>query len=342
MNLTRLFFRDVPKRLLSALPVLFGILVITFVLMRVLPGDPASMLLSSPSAGEAELSEIRQHLGLDKSLPQQLWIYLKDVAQGDFGTSSGTGQPVLSDLMQRLPASLELVGLALLVALVLALPLGVIAALRVGSAFDHIVRIICTIGVSIPTFVSGLLLVYIFYFELGWAPDPTGRLDVFALPPPTVTGFLLIDTLIAGDMETFVAALSQLVLPAATLALFVLAPLARVTRASMLGVLNSDFVRTARSLGLSNRLVIVTYALKNAMLPVLTVSGAVISTLLGASVLVEKVFAWPGIASYAADALASGDFAPVQGFVLFMATIYVFVNLAIDILYRVFDPRVSL
>ncbi len=342
MTLTRVLIYGVPKRLLAACPVLFGILLVTFILMRVLPGDPASMLLSSPSAGDAELSVIRAQLGLDRSLPEQLWIYISDVAHGDFGRSHGTGQPVLTDLLERFPASLELVGLSLMVALSLALPMGIMAALRPGSIFDHIVRVICTVGVSVPTFVSGLILVYIFYFLLGWAPDPTGRLDVFMLPPPTVTGFLLIDTLLAGDGETFLAALKQLVLPTVTLALFVLAPLARVTRASMLGVLNSDFVRTARSLGLSDRKVIITYALKNAMLPVLTVSGAVISTLLSASVLVEKVFAWPGIASYAADALASGDFAPVQGFVLFMAAIYVVVNLIIDILYRVFDPRVSL
>ena len=175
---------------------------------------------------------------------------------------------------------------------------------------------------------------------LGWAPAPLGRLDVFYSAPPTITGFYLIDSLIAGDFETFRAALAQLILPTATLAIFSLAPIARMTRASMLSVLASDFVRTARAGGLSSRTVILTYAFRNAMLPVVTTLGMVFSFLLGANVLVEKVFAWPGIGSYAVEALIASDFAPVQGFVLTMAVLYVLLNLGIDMLYGVIDPRV--
>jgi ABC-type dipeptide/oligopeptide/nickel transport system permease component len=194
--------------------------------------------------------------------------------------------------------------------------------------------------VSLPVFFTGLLLIYLFYFKLGWAPAPLGRLDVFYSAPPTITGFYVIDSLLAGDFEVFRAALAQLILPTATLAIFSLAPIARMTRASMLSVLASDFVRTARAGGLSSRTVILTYAFRNAMLPVVTTLGMVFSFLLGANVLVEKVFAWPGIGSYAVEALITSDFAPVQGFVLTMAVLYVLLNLGIDMLYGVIDPRV--
>jgi peptide/nickel transport system permease protein len=196
--------------------------------------------------------------------------------------------------------------------------------------------------VSLPVFFTGLVLVYFFYFQLGWSPAPLGRLDVFYSAPTTVTGFYLIDTLIARDFEAWRSALSQLILPATTLAIFSLAPIARMTRASMLAVLASEFVRTARASGLSPTTVIVTYAFRNAMLPVITTLSMVFSFLLGANVLVEKVFAWPGIGSYAVEALISSDFAPVQGFVLTMAVMYVLLNLVIDILYGVIDPRVRL
>ncbi len=328
-------------RLLSSAPALLGVLVFTFLLMRVLPGDPAVFFASGPNAGKAEIEEIRRTMGLDRPIPEQLVRYLGDVASGQLGRSMTTGQPVLSDIRQRLPASLELTFAALLIALVLALPLGIAAALRPGSIVDHGVRLVCSLGVCVPTFVSGLLLIYVFYYLAGIAPDPTGRIDVFAAQPPNITGFLLIDFLLKGDGEGWRSAASQLVLPAITMALFVLAPLARITRASMLSVLGSDFVRTARSIGLAPGRVIVTYALRNAILPVLTIAGIVFSTMLGANVLVEKVFSWPGVASYALDALLASDYAPVQGFVLLMASIFVVVNLTVDILYGIADPRVS-
>lgn len=328
-------------RLMSSLPALFGVLVFTFLLMRVLPGDPAVFFASGPQAGPEEIAMIRQQMGLDKPVPEQLVRYLGDVASGNLGRSLTTGQPVLEDLRSRLPASLELTFSALLLALLTAVPLGVAAALRPGSAVDHLVRFICALGVCVPTFVSGLLLIYLFYYVLGLAPDPTGRIDIFLSQPPVVTGFLLIDFALAGDWEGWIAAMRQLILPAVTMALFVVAPLARMTRASMLASLGSDFIRTAKSLGLPGRKVVVTYALRNAILPVLTIAGIVFSTMLGANVLVEKVFSWPGVASYALDALLSSDYAPVQGFVLLMASIFVAVNLTVDILYGIADPRVS-
>jgi peptide/nickel transport system permease protein len=200
--------------------------------------------------------------------------------------------------------------------------------------------VIATAGVSLPVFFTGLLLVYVFYFRLGWSPAPLGRLDAFATSPPDITGFFLIDSLITGNFETFRSAFGQLILPAVTLAIFSLAPITRMTRASMLAALASEFIRTARASGLSSRTVILTYAFRNAMLPVVTTLGMVFSFLLGANVLVEKVFAWPGIGSYAVEALLQSDFAPVQGFVLTMAVLYVALNLIIDMLYGVIDPRV--
>jgi peptide/nickel transport system permease protein len=199
-----------------------------------------------------------------------------------------------------------------------------------------------TTGISLPTFFTGLLLAYIFYFLLGVAPSPVGRLDVTFIAPPTITGFYLIDSLMDADAPTFVASASQLILPALTMALFVMAPLMRMTRASMLSVLSADYIRTARASGLSANTVLYVYAFRNALLPILTTLGMVFSFLLGSSVLVEKVFAWPGIGSYVIEALVASDYAPVQGFVLTMALVYVLLNLIIDILYGVIDPRMSI
>ena len=327
---------------MASVPALLGVVVVTFILMRVLPGDPAVFFASGPSAGKAEIEQLRHTMGLDRPVPVQLVRYLGDVATGNLGRSMTTGQPVTSDMARRLPASLELTFAALLIALALSVPLGIAAALRPGSAVDHAVRMLCTLGVCVPTFVSGLLLIYVFYYLLGWAPDPTARIDIFASPPPEITGFYLVDYAVAGDWEGWRAAFAQLILPAVTMALFVLAPLSRMTRASMLAVLGSDFIRTAEAMGLSRRRVVVGYALRNALLPVLTITGIVFSTMLGANVLVEKVFSWPGVASYALDALLASDYAPVQAFVLLIAAIFVSVNILIDVLYGLADPRVSL
>jgi peptide/nickel transport system permease protein len=252
-----------------------------------------------------------------------------------------TGRPVMTELAERLPASLELTFVALLFAVGVAVPLGVLAATRPDSWVDHLCRVVVTAGVSLPTFFTGLFLVYIFYYLLGWAPSPLGRLDFLYFPPPHVTGFYTIDALLAGDLETFRAALAQLALPALTLGLFSLAPIARMTRAAMLQTLSADFVRTARAMGLSGSMVLWRYAFRNALLPVITTLGMVFSFMLGANVLVERVFSWPGVGSFAVDALVASDYAAVQGFVLTMALLFVVVNLAIDVVYTLIDPRVD-
>ena len=329
------------KRLAMAIPSLIGVVIVTFLLTRALPGDPAAYF-AGPAATPQAIQEVRVKLGLDKPLIVQFGHYVVDLIHGNLGTSLTTGQPVATELHNRLPASAELTLLGLIVSILIAVPLGILAATKPNSILDHTCRIVSTAGVSLPVFFTGLILVYVFYYLLGWAPAPLGRLDVFFIPPPQITGFYLIDSLLAGDLETFWASLKQLILPALTLAIFSLAPIARMTRASMLAVLASDFVRTARASGLSPGTVIVTYAFRNAMLPVVTTLSMVFSFLLGANVLVEKVFAWPGIGSYAVEALISSDFAPVQGFVLTMAVMYVLLNLMIDILYGVIDPRVRL
>jgi ABC-type dipeptide/oligopeptide/nickel transport system permease component len=331
----------IAKRLLTVIPTLIGVVIVTFLLTRVLPGDPA-VYFAGPAATPQSIAEIRKSLGLDRSLPDQFAHYVNDLAHGNFGNSLSTGQSVASEITSRLPASAELTFFGLFLSIAIAVPLGIVAAVKQGSWVDHICRIVATAGVSLPVFFTGLLLVYVFYFNLGWSPAPIGRLDAFATAPRDITGFYLIDSLLTGDLETFRASFSQLILPAFTLGIFSLAPITRMTRASMLAVLASDFVRTARASGLSDRTVIVTYAFRNAMLPVVTTLGMVFSFLLGANVLVEKVFAWPGIGSYAVEALLQSDFAPVQGFVLTMAVLYVALNLLIDILYGVIDPRVRL
>jgi ABC-type dipeptide/oligopeptide/nickel transport system permease component len=329
------------KRAATAIPTLIGVVIVTFLLTRVLPGDPA-VYFAGPAATPQSIADIRKSLGLDQPLPAQFVRYVDDLAHGNLGNSLATGRPVVSEIVSRLPASAELTLFGLILAMAIAIPLGIFAAVKQGSWIDHACRIVATAGVSLPVFFTGLLLVYVFYFRLGWAPAPLGRLDVFYDAPPQVTGFYLIDSLTAGDFAIFRAALGQLILPGVTLAIFSLAPIARMTRASMLAVLASDYTRTARASGLSPYTVVITYAFRNAMLPVITTLGMVFSFLLGANVLVEKVFAWPGIGSFAVEALIASDYAPVQGFVLTMAVMYVGLNLLIDILYGIVDPRVRL
>ena len=331
-------WRLILGRCLMAVPSLIGVVIVTFVLTRALPGDPAAYF-AGPAATEEAIEQVRVKLGLHRPLPEQFLRYMTDLAHGDLGRSLTTGRSVVAELESRLPASAELTLLGLLLAIAIAVPLGIAAATRPGSVLDHTCRIVATTGVSLPVFFTGLILVYVFYYRLGLAPAPLGRLDVFFSPPPQVTGFYLIDSLLAGDGTLLIESLKQILLPALTLAIFSLAPISRMTRASMLAALSSDFVRTARASGLAPFTIVVTYAFRNAMLPVVTTLGMVFSFLLGANVLVEKVFAWPGIGSFAVEALIASDYAPVQGFVLTMAVLYVVLNLLIDILYGVIDPR---
>ena len=332
--------RFILARLLAALPNLAGVVVITFVLTRALPGDPAAYFAGAAATQEA-VDQVRAQLGLDRPLVEQFFGYLGALSKGDLGMSISTGRPVLTELLQRLPASLELVLLSLVLACAVALPLGVLAATRPGSWIDQLCRVLTTAGVSLPTFFTGLLLSYVVYFLLGWAPSPLGRLDPMFSPPAMVTGLYLIDAALAGDAALWWACFKQMILPVVTMALFVLAPIARMTRASMLSVLSADFVRTARASGLSRGTVLVTYALRNALLPVVTTLGMVFGFMLSSSVIVEKVFGWPGAGSYAIDALTASDYAPVQGFVLAMGILFVLLNLLVDVLYGLIDPRME-
>jgi len=325
-------------RVAQAVPVLFGVVVISFILTRALPGDPAAQFAGQMATVES-IEQTRVKLGLDKPMPQQFLSYLVDLAHGDLGQSVSTGLPVREELAARLPASLELTLCALILSCVIAVPLGVLAATRPGSWVDQLCRLLVTAGVSLPTFFTGIVLVYVFYYLLGIAPSPLGRLDFAYLDPPRATGFYLIDAALVGDWETWWAALRQLILPAITMGMFTLAPIARMTRASMLSALSADYIRTARASGLGRRKVLYGYAFRNALLPVVTTLGMVFSFMLGANVLVEKVFAWPGIGSYAVEALVVSDYAAVQGFVLAMALLFVILNLVIDLAYSVIDPR---
>ena len=328
------------RRLLTALPSLVGVVVVTFLLARALPGDPAAYYAGS-SATPASIAQIRAALGLDRPLPVQFGDYVWRLAHGDMGRSVSSGQGVLADLAARLPASAELTLAALMFALLLGLPLGVWAAMRQGSPVDHLCRIVVSVGAAFPTFFVALMFVFVFYYKLGVAPEPLGRFnEIYHSLPPAVTGFLLLDSLIARDGEALYASAAQLVLPAASLGLFALAPIARVARAAMLEALSSDYVRTARAMGLSSRKVALGYALRNALLPIVNVLGMVFSFLLGANVLVERVFAWPGVGAYAVNAVIASDYAAVQGFVLTMAAIYVLLNLAVDLAVAALDPRV--
>jgi ABC-type dipeptide/oligopeptide/nickel transport system permease component len=328
------------KRLLGTLPSLAGVIVVTFMLSHEMPGDPAAYF-AGPAANAASIAEVRQKLGLDQTLPVQFLHYLNDLAHGNLGNSLTTGQPVLTDLIQRLPASLELTMFALIFAVAVAIPMGVWAATRPGSVIDHLCRASVSVAAAFPTFFVGLLLVYIFYFLLGVAPEPVGRLnEILYTAPPHITGAYTIDSLLAGDWQVFRASLAQLVLPAISLGLFALAPIARITRAAMLEALASDFTRTARASGLPARKVLVTYAFRNALLPVSSVLGMVFSFLLGSNVLIEQVYGWQGVGAYAVSAVLASDYAAVQGFVLMMAVLYVLLNLLVDLLGTVIDPRV--
>ena len=330
------------RRLLALVPVLPGVVGLAFLLTRLLPGDPAVFLADNPAADAATVAALRARLGLDQPLWRQFLDYLGQLARGDLGVSLSTGRPVLEELLARLPASAELVLAGFCLAVAAAVPLGVLAALRPGGVADGLCRVVGTLGLALPAFVSGLLLAGVFYLHLGWAPEPVGRLDPFALPPPVVSGFMTLDTLLAGDVSGWRDSVAHLALPAATVALFSFAPLARATRGAMLGVLGRDFIRAARAHRLSARRVVLSYALRNAALPVLTTMGMVFSGLLGANVLVERVFAWPGLGSFAMDALLQLDFAAVQGFVLLMAGLFLLVNLVVDLVCAWVDPRAGL
>jgi ABC-type dipeptide/oligopeptide/nickel transport system permease component len=332
--------RIVLRRSLVMLPVLLGVSVVTFALTRVLPGSPIEQL-AGPMSTREQRQALLEHYGLDRPLWVQYLTYVQGVARGDFGASFVTGRPVAADLRAFFPATLELTTCAIVLAALLGVPLGVAGAVRRGSWLDHVTRVVSVAGVAVPLFWLSLVMIYVFFFQWQLLPAPIGRLSLQVRPPPTVTDLLLVDTLLAGDLVAFRSAVLQLVLPVLVLAFGAMAPLARMARASMIDVLDSPHVRATRALGIPWRSVVWTYALKNAILPVLTMLAIVYGYLLGGSVLVENLFAWPGLGRYAFTAIAANDYPAVQGFILYSTVVYLLIFVLLDVLYASFDPRIE-
>jgi peptide/nickel transport system permease protein len=333
--------RYVLRRLGLGLLTLWLVTIVVFAITNILPGNPAEVRLGPMASGQALKAEEHRE-GLDKPMPVRYWNFVSGAVRGDFGTSFKTEQPVAKDLGNRLPATLELALLATVLALAVGIPLGFWAAARRDSAVDHVARNIAAVAAAMPIFWLGIMLVFVFSTQLGWAPGTVGRWPITQDPPPNVTGFLTIDSLLAGDIGGFFTALKYLALPAVTLAIIELAPIVKMSRSAMLEVLRTDYVRTSRALGFSGRQIFFGDALRNALIPVLTMVGIVLGYLLAGNVIVEQLFSWPGIGRYAYGAVTSNDFNAIQGFILLVAAIYVVLNLVIDLLYAVIDPRIRL
>ncbi len=331
----------VARRLMSVVPTLFGVTLISFFLTYLLPGNPA-LVKAGALATPEYIAEVERQMGLDRPVWVQYGRYVAGLFRGDLGESASTGRPVLQDFLQRLPATLELTLASLILALAFGLPLGVLAAVHRDRLIDHVGRIIGVAGVAMPTFWTGLLFVYVFFYLVGWAPPPLGRLASGLAAPPPVTGLYVVDSVLAGNWRALGSSLAQLALPALTLALSVMAPLARMVRSTMLEILQSDYITAAWAAGLPRRQVIYGDALRNALIPVVTTLGVVFGFLMAGNAVVETVFAWPGIGNYAVTALMTKDSGPIQSFVLFVAVMYITVNLAVDLVYGLVDPRIRL
>jgi peptide/nickel transport system permease protein len=329
------------RRLVSVVPTLFGVTVISFFLTYLLPGNPA-LVKAGPLATPEYLVEVERQMGLDQPVWVQYGRYVGGLIRGDLGQSSSTGRPVLQDFLQRIPATLELTLASLILAVLIGVPLGIVSAVHRDTLIDHLGRVIGVAGVAMPTFWTGLLLIYVFFYLIGWAPAPLGRLASGLLPPKSITGLYVVDSLLTGNWPVLWSSLAHLALPAFTLAFSVMAPLARMTRATMLEILQSDYITAAWAAGLPRRRVIYGDALRNAMIPVVTTLGVVFGFLMAGNAVVENVFAWPGIGHYAVTALTTKDSGPIQSFVLFVAVMYVMVNLIVDLVYAIVDPRVRL
>lgn len=330
--------RYVLTRIASVGLVLLGVSVLTFFIAHVVPADPVLVALGE-HAREEQIQAYRRAYGLDRPVGVQYLIYIGRLLRGDLGISIRTRRPVADDLREFLPATVELGGTAWVIALLLGIPAGVLSAVYKDRVFDHLSRIGALMGASMPVFWLGLLLLGTFYYGLRWLPGP-GRLDASAIPPPARTGLLLVDATLAGDRAAFSSALQHLVLPALTLGLFSTAVIARMTRSAMLEVLYQDYIRTARAKGLAHARVVVRHALRNALVPTLTVVGLSFGNLLSGAVLTETIFAWPGLGRYATTSAISLDFPAVMGVALVTAVIYTTINLIIDLLYARLDPRV--
>jgi ABC-type dipeptide/oligopeptide/nickel transport system permease component len=335
-----LSFGTFAGRLLHLVPVLLGVSLIAFLMLAVTPGDPVDIMLGDQQASEAERLALRHDMGLDLPLPQRFAHFLKNAVTGDFGTSYFHRRPVAQVILERLPATIELTLVALVVALIVAIPLGVLAAVEKDTWLDRAATVASLLGVSLPGFWFGLLLILFFGVTLNLLPV-SGRSDV-AIGIPPVTRFLLIDTLLAGNLQAFFSTVAHLVMPALTLGLPMAAVLMRVTRASMLEVLRQDYVTFAEAKGLAPMRVLFRHALKNALIPTVTVAALEVGSLLGGSMIVETVFGWPGLGRVVVDSISTRDFPLVQAAILLYAVTYVLLNFVADLLYTVVDPRVRL
>jgi ABC-type dipeptide/oligopeptide/nickel transport system permease component len=333
--------RYLGRRVLLSVLTLIGVIVLVFFASRILPGDPAAAR-AGQYATEETIARIREQYGLDRPLPEQFVTYVTGVFTGDLGTSSRTDQPVLEELLRRLPASLELALYSLVLALIAAIPLGVIAAAKRGSAFDTMARLWAIFGSSMALFWLGLLLIYFLFFRLGWFPGPVGRLPIGESPPRMITGLYTVDALLAGQPGLVVTSLQHLALPVLTFAVVVTAPILKMVRSAMIRTLRSDYIRTARAVGVSETRILLVDGLRNAMLPVLTTVGIVFGYLMGGNVIVEFLFSWPGIGSYAYQAVQTNDLEALQGFVILVGILYIALNVAIDLLYGWINPQVRI
>lgn len=326
------------RRVLLLVPMLLGLSLLLFVVARLLPGDPVG-LAAGPNATPELIAQLREEFGLDQSLPMQYWTYLTGLVQGDWGVSVFTRRPVFDDLLTYLPATLELVIAALAIAVVVGIPLGLLTAVYRNGLLDYLTRSVALGGIAMPRFFLGLLLQLVFAAWLGWLPL-AGRFPLIAFPPEHITGLYTVDAALTGDWEAFRTALVHLAMPAIAMSLSPLATIMRMMRASTIEVLQQDYVLTERALGLSSRLILFKYVLKNAMTSTLTIIGLYVSWLLGGTVLVETVFDWPGLGLYATQAILTQDFMPVIGVTMVIAVIYLTTMLLVDLLYGVFNPKV--
>ena len=330
--------RYILRRLLLLVPVLFGVCLATFMVMHLFTVDPTSIILGEHATTDRVLA-LREQLGLNQPLYVQFGHYLAHAVQGDLGQSVITRTSISDELMQRFPATIELAGMALIIAAVMGIGLGVISAVRQNSLWDYGSMVVALLGVSMPIFWLGLMLIIVFSVFLGWLPA-SGRIGI-GLEPDHFTGLFILDALLTGDFEIFIDSVKHLILPAIALGSYSTAIIARMTRATVLETIRQDYIRTARAKGLKENVVIVKHALRNAMIPIITVIGLQMGSLLGGAVLTETVFSWPGIGSYVIEGIMKADYPRVQGAVLLIATIFVVVNLLVDILYSYLDPRIQ-
>jgi len=330
--------RYVGKRLIFIVPQLFGIVLVSFLLVKMIPGDPAVLMLG-PFATVDQLAKLRAEMGLQGTVLDQFWIYLTNLVQGDLGTSWQTTQPVLLDLFQRFPATLELITLALVLALAIGIPLGVAAAYFKRSIVKKFSDYYGLLAGALPDFWLGLVLIFFFYTLLDWVPAPLGRLDIALVPPPTVTNFLLIDSVIAGNWPALWSALGRLILPVVTLGVINAGPILKMTQSTMERMLESDFIRYADTCGLP-RNVVIGRALRNSLPSIVTIVSVLYGFLIGGAVLVEIVFSWGGAGQYAVQGVLNADINPVLGFVLFSAILSLVIYLIVDLIYFAIDPRI--